>query len=83
MQDRDLDLKNDVTVDGGKYLLSTVELLTPYNGARYETMLFKYNGRNVVFMDLYAKRYDTREQAVISHNKLLLRLRKGERIWQK
>ena len=83
MDDRDLDLKTLVEIDGKTYLLSTVAL--PYvNGypITYETMLFPCKEGEVDWMDLYCMRYATRNEAVKNHNRLLFRMNKGERIWE-
>lgn len=83
MDDRDLDLKNPVEIDGKTYLLSTVAL--PYVHGypiAYETMLFPCEKGEVVWRDLYCMRYETRNEAVKAHNRLLFRLNKGEKIWE-
>lgn len=80
---RELDLKDNVVIDGNKYLLSTVDLIFCHIGGRFETMIFGYNGDGEInWADLYCNRYQTKEEAIDAHNKLLERLRNGERIWE-
>ncbi len=85
---REVDLKNNVVVDGTKYLLSTVSFewvgslahrICDYN---YETMLFAYNGDEVNYRDLYCERYSVKKDAEKRHNELLQLLKSGEKFWQ-
>lgn len=78
----DLDLKNDIVIDGQKYLLSTVDLGVPCDGGSYETMLFACEGDEVNYTDLYCERYDVREDAEKRHVELVQLLNNGERFWE-
>lgn len=78
-----LNLKNTITVNGKKYLLSTVEL--PYfsfNGA-YETMVFPVSDKGLInYIDVYEQSYDSEEDAIQNHKKLLGKMKKGIRFWE-
>lgn len=51
----DFSLKTNFSVDGERYLLSTVKLHWCYKPS-YETMLFKFDRRNrVSYKDLYCQ----------------------------
>lgn len=80
---QDLDLKNDIVIDGKKYLLSTVDLGICCYGGSYETMLFAYDENGEVdYGDLYCERYYTKDRAIQRHNELVERLKNGEKIWE-
>lgn len=83
-RERDLDLKNDIVIDGKKYLLSTVALCVEhYGGMWYESMVFAYDRNGEADMSgLYGERYKTREEAVDGHRELLARLEAGEKVWE-
>ena len=71
----DLDIKNDVVVDGKRYLLSTKnKLLCDYE---YETILIDYASG----YQLYCKGYNVAEDAIQHHCELSEQLKRGEKIW--
>lgn len=78
----DLDLKNDIVIDGQRYLLSTVYLGFTYFGGSYETMLFAYEGDEVDYTDLYCERYCVKEDAELRHVELVQLLNRGEKFWE-
>lgn len=81
-REQDLDLKNDIVIDGKKYLLSTVDLGVWCYGGRYESMVFAYDENGEVnYIDLYCDRYSTKAEAEIGHNALLTRLEAGEKFF--
>ncbi|MBR6636588.1 MAG: hypothetical protein IKK97_03970 [Phascolarctobacterium sp.] len=89
MLGREVDIKNDVVIDGIKYSLSTVSfewigsLGHKICGYNYETMLFAYDGDNLNWdEDLYCERYADKESAEKRHNELLQLLNKGEKFWE-
>lgn len=66
------DLKTEVN----GYLVSTVDLGINYNFGEgkplyYETMIFKKDGEDIDYRDLYCERYSTEEEAKIGHNKAI------------
>ena len=78
----DFSLKTNFSVDGERYLLSTVKLHWCYKPS-YKTMLFKVNKRNEVsYKDLYCQQYHTQQEAEEGHKELLLRVKHGERFWE-
>lgn len=85
---REVDLKNNVEVDGAKYLLSTVSFeqvgcFHRLYGYNYETILLAYDGDNLNWdEDLYCERYADKESAEKRHNELLQLLNKGEKFWE-
>lgn len=79
---RELDLKDDVIVDGKRYLLSTVDLMIEHIGGKFETMLFGYKGNEINLSELYCNRYYNKQAAIAGHNELLERLQNGEKIWE-
>lgn len=75
----DFSLKTKFSIDGERYLLSTVKLPCSCNPS-YETMLFKVNKRNEVnYKDLYCMKYHTQQEAEAGHKELLLCIEHGER----
>lgn len=55
----DFSLKTKFSVDGERYLLSTVKLPWCYNSS-YETMLFRLNSADeIIYKDLYCQKYCT------------------------
>lgn len=88
-----LNLKDRFTIDGKKYLLSTVEL-PMYDGLDrltrilfriepFETMLFEIdeNGRTN-WIDLYCERYYWAEDAEARHKELVEKARNGVKFWE-
>lgn len=66
------DLKTEVN----GYLVSTVDLGINHNFGEgkplyYETMIFKKDGKNIDYSDLYCERYSTEEEAKIGHKKAI------------
>ncbi|WP_304110681.1 hypothetical protein [Phascolarctobacterium succinatutens] len=75
-------LKTKFSVDGEKYLLSTVKLPWCYN-LSYETMLFRLNSADeIIYKDLYCQKYCTQQEAEAAHKYLLLCVEHGERFWE-
>lgn len=83
VQERDLDLKNNVFIDNKKYLLSTVALGVKHPGCmRYKSMVFAYNKNGkITLIDLYCERYKTKKEAIYGHERLLFYLEAGVKIW--
>ena len=66
------DLKTEVN----GYLVSTVDLGINYNFGEgkplyYETMIFKKDGEDIDYSDLYCERYSTEDEAKIGHEKAI------------
>lgn len=90
MKEEHLNLKDRFTIDGKKYLLSTVELPMYDRLIRilfriepFETMLFEIdeNGRTN-WIDLYCERYDWAEEAKARHKELVEKARNGVKFWE-
>ena len=88
MKEEHLNLKDRFTIDGKKYILSTVALpisneITNMLLAPFETMLFGIdeNGR-VNWIDLYFERYYWAEDAEARHKELVEKARNGVKFWE-
>lgn len=88
MKEEHLNLKDRFTIDGKKYILSTVALpisdeITNMLLAPFETMLFGIdeNGR-VKWIDLYCERYYWAEDAEARHKELVEKARNGVKFWE-
>ena len=88
MKEEHLNLKDRFTIDGKKYILSTVALpisneITNMLLAPFETMLFGIdeNGR-VNWIDLYCERYYRAEDAEARHKELVEKARNGVKFWE-
>lgn len=88
MKEEHLNLKDRFTIDGKKYILSTVALpisneITNMLLAPFETMLFGIdeNGR-VNWIDLYCERYYWAEDAEARHKELVEKARNGVKFWE-
>lgn len=90
MKEEHLNLKDRFTIDGKKYLLSTVALpisimITdkPFQIAPFEIMLFGIdeNGRTN-WDDLYCERYYSAEEAKARHKELVEKARNGVKFWE-
>lgn len=84
-----LDLKDVVTINNKKYLLSTVDLSAQFSAYPiigslewpFETALFWLNDKNeVVWSSLYCNRYKTTEEAKKGHEDFLKRVQNGEKM---
>lgn len=82
-------LKDIVTINNKKYLLSTVELSNLFSEHQvilpqqwsFETALFHLNNQNeVVWSALYCRWYKTIEEAVKGHKDFLKRVQNGEKM---
>lgn len=82
-------LKDIVTINNKKYLLSTVELSNLFSEHRvilpqkwlFETTLFQLNDQNeVVWSALYCRWYKTIEEAEKGHKDFLKRAQNGEKM---
>lgn len=72
------DLKNEIN----GYLISTVDLGIDHSFGTekplyYETMIFKKDGSDIDFNDLYCERYSTEEEAIKGHEKAIEYVRKN------
>lgn len=90
MKEEHLNLKDRFTIDGKKYILSTVALPISdeitnmlLSVAPFETMLFEIdeNGRTN-WIDLYCERYDWAEEAKARHKELVEKARNGVKFWE-
>lgn len=84
-----LDLKDVVTINNKRYLLSTIDISVQLNaypiiGAlkyTFETALFRINDNNEVdWADSYCCRYKTIEEAEEGHKDFLKRAQNGEKM---
>ena len=73
------DLKNEVN----GYLISTVDLGLDHSFGDgpplyYETMIFKKDGEEINYLDLYCQRYSTEEEAMMGHNLVVKLVKNGK-----
>lgn len=75
-EDFNLETRFDLKTEINGYVVSTVDLGLDHSfgiGAPlyYETMIFKKDGNNIDFHDLYCKRYSTENEAREGHQKAI------------